>query len=233
MLTDSAECVKACDALIKFGWASKRHKESKEVSKILADVEEVRRSLKSRGKILTEHESKNLPARYGIPVTEEAGAKSPKEAANVASRIGYPVVLKVDSPDILHKTEAGAIKLNIHNESELIKAYHEIVANSQKYDPKAEIRGVLVQEMVKDAREVIVGMFRDPQFGPVIMFGLGGVFVEVLKDVSLRVAPLTRHDAEEMVREIKGHKILGAFRGKPEADINGIIDTLLSFRGCL
>jgi acyl-CoA synthetase (NDP forming) len=227
MLTDSNECVKALDALVKFGQALKRPKESKEVSKILVDVEGVRRSLKSRGKILTEYESKNLLSRYGIPITKEAVAKSPEEAAWIAGRIGYPVALKVDSPDILHKTDVDVIVLNLHSENELIKAYHKIVANAQKYNAKAEIRGVLVQEMVKDAREVMVGMSRDPQFGPVIMFGLGGVFVEVLKDVSLRVAPLTRYDAEEIVREIKGHKILGTFRGKPEADINGIIDTLL------
>jgi acyl-CoA synthetase (NDP forming) len=181
----------------------------------------------SLGKILTEYESKNLLSHYGIPITKEAVAKSPEEAVRIASRIGYPVALKVDSPDILHKTDVDVIVLNLHSENELIKAYHKIVANAQKYNAKAEIRGVLVQEMVKDAREVMVGMSRDPQFGPVIMFGLGGVFVEVLKDVSLRVAPLTRHDAEEIVREIKGHKILGTFRGKPEADIDGIIDTLL------
>ena len=105
--------------------------------------------------------------------------------------------------------------------------YHEIIAGSKKYDPKAEIRGVLVQEMVRDGREVIIGMSRDPQFGATIMFGLGGVFTEILDDISLRVAPITRNDAEEMVREVKGHKILEAFRGKPEADIEGIIDTLL------
>lgn len=229
MLMDSAECVKALDALIKFGEAIKRRKEAKEHPEPLVsvNVEEIKESLKSGGKVLTELESKNLLSRYGIPITKEAVAKSPEEAARIASRIGYPVALKVDSPDILHKTDAGAIKLDISNETELVNAYSETIANSKKHNPKAEIRGVLVQEMIGAGREVILGMSHDPQFGPTVMFGLGGVFVEVFEDVSLRVAPLTRHDAEEMVKEVKGHKILDAFRGKPEADIDGVVDTLL------
>jgi len=229
MLHDSAECVEALNALIRFGQTVKRYKDSKKAPEpeISVNVEEIKKLLKLGGKTLTEHESKNLLSRYGIPTTEEAVAKSPEEAVQIVSKIGYPVVLKIDSPDIIHKTDAGAIRLNIHNETELISAYHEVIANSKKYDPKAGIRGVLVQEMTEGSREVILGMSHDPQFGPAIMFGLGGVFVEVLKDISLRVAPLTKHDAEEMVREIKGHKILETFRGKREADLEGIIDTLL------
>jgi acetyltransferase len=109
----------------------------------------------------------------------------------------------------------------------LTDAYHGIIGNSKRYAPHAKIRGVLVQEMVKEGREVIVGMSHDPQFGPVIMFGLGGIFVEVFNDVSLRIVPLTRTDAEDMMKEVKGYKILEAFRGKPEADVEGIIDILL------
>ena len=158
---------------------------------------------------------------------KEAVAGSLEEALEIASKIGYPVVLKIDSPDITHKTDAGAIKLGISNQTELINAYNEIITNSKKYAPEARIGGVLVQEMIKGAREVIVGMSHDPQFGPIIMFGLGGIFVEVFKDVSLRVAPLTRADAEEMVKEVRGYEILKAFRGKPEADVEGIVDVLL------
>jgi len=135
--------------------------------------------------------------------------------------------LKVDSPDILHKTDVGVIKLDISDPTELINAYNEIMANASKYVPEAKIRGVLVQEMVKNAREVIVGMSHDPQFGPIVMFGLGGIFVEVFKDVSLRVAPLSRADAEEMIKEIRGYEVLKSFRGKPEADVEGIVDILL------
>ncbi len=178
-------------------------------------------------KAMTEYESKKILSCYGIPITEEAIAKSPEEAATIANSIGYPVALKVVSPQILHKTDARAIKLNIRNETELKAAYQEVIANSKRYDPKAEIQGVLAQEMVQGGREMIVGVSHDPQFGPTIMFGLGGIFVEVMKDIALRVAPITRNDAEEMIKEIKGRNILGAFRDKPEADIDSIIDTLL------
>lgn len=229
MVMDADECVNAVAGLIRFSQAVKICKEPKELvdSRVSVSVEEIKESLRLGGKTLTEHESKNLLSRYGIATTEEAIAKSAEEAAQIAKRIGYPVALKIDSPGIIHKTDANAIRLNIRSETELIQAYQDVIANSNKYDPKADIRGVLVQEMIEGGREVIVGMSRDPQFGPVVMFGLGGVFVEVLKDISLRVAPLTRRDAEEMVREIKGYKILKAFRGKSEADLEGIIDTLL------
>jgi len=183
--------------------------------------------LKAGAKSLSEHESKNLLRHYGIPVTGEAVATSSKEAAKIADMMGYPVALKVDSPDIIHKTEAGAIKLSLRNSQEVLKAYDEVITNSMKYTPNARIKGVLVQEMIEDAREVIIGISIDPQFGPTIMFGLGGVFVEVLKDVSFKVPPLSRPDAEDMIKEVKGHEMLKTFRGKPEADINAIIDVLL------
>lgn len=229
MLTDSAECVKALDALIKFAQAVERHKEAKELpeSPICVNAGEIKESLKSMSKILTEQESKELLRRYGIPITKEAVAISSEEAVEIADKIGYPVVLKVDSPDITHKTDASAVKLSVSNNAELRNAYNEIIANSKKYAPEARIRGILVQEMVKDAREVIVGMSHDPQFGPIIMFGIGGIFVEVLKDVSSRVPPLTRADAEDMIKEVRGYRTLETFRGETEADIEGIIDTLL------
>jgi acyl-CoA synthetase (NDP forming) len=230
MLIDSAECVKALDALIKFGQTLERRKASKRPSEppISVNVDKIKEGLlKLRRKILSEHESKELLSRYGILSTKEAVAHSPGETIEIASRIGYPVVLKVDSPAITHKTDAGAIKLGISNQTELINAYNQILTNSKKYAPEARIEGVLVQEMIKGARELIVGMSHDPQFGPVIMFGLGGIFVEVFKDISLRVAPLTRADAEEMVIEVRGYEILKAFRGKPEADVEGVIDVLI------
>lgn len=230
MLADAAECAKALAALVQFGQTLARHKESKKVPElsISVDAKEIEKGLMKLGrKVLSERESKELLSRYGIAATKEAVVGSSEEAVKIATQIGYPVVLKVDSPDIAHKTEAGVVKLGISNEKELIDAYKEIMGNAKKYAPQAKIRGVSVQEMVRDAREVIVGMSRDPQFGPVIMVGLGGIFVEAFKDVSLRVAPLTRADAEEMVKEVKGYKILQAFRGKSEADVEGIIDVLL------
>jgi len=229
VVADAADCVKATAALIKYSQSYKSYKETKVVTAPLlaGNVKEVKQFSKSGGKTLSEHASKEFLYRYGIPITAEAIAKSVEEAVEIAGRIGYPLVLKVDSPDIIHKTDAGAIKLNISNEAELISAYYEVLANSSKYEPKAKIRGVLVQEMVKEGREVIVGMSHDPQFGPVIIFGLGGIFTEVLKDFSLRVAPIAKTDAEQMIKEIKGYKTLEVFRGKPQADLESIIDTLL------
>ena len=230
ILSDAAECAKALHALIKFGQSLRKRKDSEKSlgSSPAAKVEKIKQGLKGlERKTLTEGESKELLSRYGIAATAEVLATSSEGAASGAAKIGYPVVLKVDSPDILHKTDAGVVRLGIANREELKAAYEEIMDNAKKYNPQARIRGVLVQEMVRDAREVIVGMSQDPQFGPVIMFGLGGIFVEVFKDISLRVAPLTRADAEEMVKEVKGYKILQAFRGKPEADVEGIVDVLL------
>lgn len=229
LLTDSAECVKALDALIKFAQAIKRYGEAREFPTLTTplNVEEIKKSLRSGSKVLSEHESKELLSRYDIPITKETVVRSSDEAAEIATKMGYPVVLKIDSTDITHKTDTGAIKLGISNQIELIEGYNEIMVDTKKYAPEARIKGVLVQEMVKDAREVIVGMSHDPQFGPVVMFGLGGLFVEVLEDVSMRVAPLTRADAESMIKEVKGYDILKSFRGKPEADVEGIIDVLL------
>jgi acetyltransferase len=179
------------------------------------------------GKSLTEHQGKELLALYDIPITGEDVATSEEHAAQIVDKIGYPVALKIDSPDILHKTEAGGLKLNITSKEELIAAYNEVLDNCRKYDPKAKINGVLVQEMVKGGTEVIVGVNNDPQFGPTIMFGLGGIFVEILKDVSLRVAPLAREDAMDMIKEIKGFKVLAGARGREKADINAIADVLV------
>lgn len=229
MLFDAAECVNAIQALVKFAEKTKKHKRLSSPSSpnIALDVGEIKQSLKFRGKMLSEHETKKLLSRYGIRTTEEAIAHSPGEAIGIANRIGYPVALKIDSPDIIHKTDAGAIQFNINNEADLESAYQSIIANSKKYDPKAEIRGVLVQEMVQEGREVIVGMSHDAQFGPIVMFGLGGVFAEVLNDISVRPIPITRDDAEEMVKEVRGYKILEAFRGKPKADIGSLVNILL------
>jgi acetyltransferase len=179
------------------------------------------------GRSLTEHQGKQLLNLYGIPITKEDVAKSEEHAVGIADNIGYPLALKIDSPDILHKTEAGALKLNIRNREELVTAYNEVLENARRYDPKAHINGVLIQEMVSGGTEVIVGVNNDSQFGPTLMFGLGGIFVEILKDVALRVAPLTREEALEMVQEIKGFKVLAGARGQAKADIQAIADVLV------
>ena len=176
---------------------------------------------------LTEHQGKEFLAQYGIPVTGEAVAGSEDDAARIATDIGFPVVMKIDSPDILHKTEAGGLRLGIKDAAEARAAYTEIMANAKAYDASARLTGVLVQEMVMGGTEVIVGLNNDPQFGPTVMFGLGGIFVEILKDVSLRVAPLTREDAEAMIREISSFEILNGARGRPKCDIDAVADVLV------
>lgn len=176
---------------------------------------------------LTEYECKQILNRYGIPITKEKLATSPEEAVQIAREIGYPVVLKIQSPQLMHKTESGGIKLNISSDEEVRTAYEEIMIKAKAYRPDAEIKGVLVQEMLRDGLEVIVGTTQDPVFGPVVMFGLGGIFVEALKDVSFRVAPLHREDVQEMIREIKGYKILQGMRGKPPVDFESLINAIL------
>jgi len=176
---------------------------------------------------LTEYDVKQVLAAYGIPVTKEAPAATAKDAVAQARRIGYPVALKVLSPDIPHKTEVGGIRLNLQTDRAVRDAYSEIVKSAERCAPHAVVTGVLVQEMLGDCVEVIIGVTRDPVFGPCVMFGLGGVFVEVMQDVSFRVAPLTASDAEEMIGEVKGARVLAGVRGKPAADTKAIIDVIL------
>ena len=144
-----------------------------------------------------------------------------------AGEIGYPVVLKVESSDILHKTEAGALRVDIRDAEMLRLAYDEILRNAREYAPSAEIDGLLVQESVTGGIEVIVGVTHDPQLGPVLLYGLGGILVELMSDVALRICPITRWDAEEMVDEIKGSRLLKGFRGRRRNDISALTDTLM------
>lgn len=176
---------------------------------------------------LTEHQGKLLLSLFDIPITEEDVATTEDEAVSIGQRVGFPLALKIDSPDILHKTEAGGLKLNITNKEELVKAYNEVLESCKNYKPEARVNGVLVQQMVKGGIEVIVGVNNDPQFGPTIMFGLGGIFVEILKDVSLRIAPVGKEEAMKMIREIKGYKVLAGARGREKADIEAIADVLV------
>ena len=148
-------------------------------------------------------------------------------AVEQTRELGCPVALKIQSGEILHKTEAGAIRLGLESDDEVRAAYDEVVASAKRFSPDAAVEGVLVQEMVKEGVEVIIGTTRDPVFGHVIMFGLGGIFVEALRDVSFRVAPVTRADAEEMIREIKGYRVLEGMRGQPAADTGAIADAIL------
>ncbi|WP_232423513.1 MULTISPECIES: acetate--CoA ligase family protein [Bacillus] len=179
------------------------------------------------GTTLSEAQASDILERYGIPTTRRTIATTAEEAIHFANSIGYPVVLKVDSADITHKTEANAIRLNVQNEREVMEAFTEIHRNATNYKPNAKINGISVQEMLPEGIEVIIGATKDPVFGPVVMFGLGGIFVEVFKDISFRVAPLSRTDAVDMIEEIKGKSLLKGARGKEHADIEAVIDVLL------
>jgi acetyl-CoA synthetase (ADP-forming) len=187
----------------------------------------IENALKEGRKYLMEHEAKSICQQYGMSVTRFKVAKDLNEALKYAKEIGYPVVFKIVSPDIIHKSDVGGVIVNIKNEEEAKKAYEKIMENVAKNKPDAKIIGIFVQEMAPTGLEVIVGAIKDPQFGHTIMFGLGGIFVEILKDVTFRIAPLTMEDAMEMIREIKGYPLLKGYRGQPPADENAIIDTIM------
>ena len=177
--------------------------------------------------ILTEIEAKRVFKGIGINTIETRLAASLKDAIAICDEIGFPVVLKIASPDITHKSDAGGVKVGLKNKAEVRKAYREIMESVKQKYPKAKIEGVSVQGMARPGIEIIIGMFKDVQFGPVIMFGLGGIFVEVLKDVSFRLIPIVRRDAEEMIKEIKGYSLLNGYRGQEPANIPSLVDILL------
>ncbi len=174
---------------------------------------------------LAEPEIRKLLQKYKIPIVKDVSVKTKEEASKAAEKLGYPVALKVISKDISHKTEVGGVEVNLKYKHEVEDAFDRICKNMKMH--KKTMQGVLVQQM-GHGYEVIVGGKTDPQFGPTIMFGLGGVWVEAMQDVSFRVCPLTEKDAEEMVREIKGYTILKGFRGKPPADIKSLVEIILN-----
>jgi acyl-CoA synthetase (NDP forming) len=179
-------------------------------------------------KALLETEAKTICVEYAIPVTTFKLAKTEREAVALAEQIRFPVVLKIVSPEIIHKSDAGGVMVNLKSAIEVQDAYRKILENAKKYNSKARIDGVLVQEMAPQSTEVIVGAIKDPQFGQTLMFGLGGIFVELLKDVTFKVAPITRQDAEEMITEVKAYPLLKGYRNTPPADINAIVTVLLN-----
>jgi len=182
----------------------------------------VDQALKDGRTALSEYESKQLLSSYQIPVTREKLVENEASLIKAAREIGYPIVLKGCSPDIFHKTEKGLISLDIRNENEALMAFKKI--SSRMNGAK---NSVLVQEMVKGKQELVAGLINDPHFGPCVMFGIGGIFTEILKDVSFRVAPLDAHDVLDMINEIKGNKILGSARGMKAVDITILTDILI------
>jgi len=172
-------------------------------------------------------EAQAIMTAYGIPTPQSEVAPTVDDAVRAARRIGYPVVLKIASPDILHKSDVGGIIVNVRGDEEVRRGYDTLIERAREHSPDATIWGVQVQEMVTDAREVIIGMNRDPQFGPVIMFGLGGIYVEVLRDVTFRVAPMSEDQARAMVGSIRSYPLLRGVRGQEPADVDAVVDTIL------
>lgn len=169
--------------------------------------------------VLTEIEAKQILGEAGINCTPTVLATTKEKAVSISEEIGYPVVLKVSSVDITHKSDAGGVKVNLADRAAVEKAYDEIMESCRKYKADANIEGVAVQGMATVGTEIIMGMIKDASFGPVVMFGLGGVLVEVLKDVSFRIVPIEKADAEEMTTEIQGKKLLEGYRGQDPADV--------------
>ncbi|MDP2675572.1 MAG: acetate--CoA ligase family protein [Dehalococcoidia bacterium] len=183
---------------------------------------------KAQGRtVLSEIESKQVLEEAGVPIATARLAETAEEAVNAAKGFGYPVVLKVVSPDVTHKSDVGGVRLGLDSPEAVTAAFAEIVETVKKRQPDARIEGVAVQKMARPGIEVIIGMSKDPQFGPVLMFGLGGILVEVLKDVAFRIVPLEPRDARQMVREIKGFPVLQGFRGQEPADLEALEKLLL------
>lgn len=215
--------------LTQYGWWVKRpltgikkyeDVDKKEVEAILRKAKEEKR------KFLPEPESYALLQAYGFPLVPFALVKTEEECLEQAERLGFPVVLKVVSPQILHKIDVGGVRLNLEDPEHAARAFREMTTNIKQKIPQAEIWGFLVQKMIKGGKETILGLKRDPLFGPVIMFGLGGVYVEATRDVSFRIAPLRELTAARMIREIRGYRILEGFRGEERSDVEKIEECL-------
>lgn len=192
---------------------------------ILDDI--LNKAREEKRTVLTEIEAKQILSEAGINCTGTRLAATREEAVAISEKIGYPVVLKISSVDITHKSDAGGVKVNLPDKTAVEQAFDEIMASCTARHPDADIEGVAVQGMARAGTEVIIGMTKDPSFGPVLMFGLGGIFVEVLKDVAFRIVPLDKHDASEMIGEIKGKQLLEGYRGQDPADIPCLEEMLL------
>ena len=223
------DAVAALDAMLSYRrWREKPPRQYRHVD---ADTAKVRRTFASvigqHRHDLIESEARNVLEAYGFRLPVSHMARTTKEAVRAASEIGFPVVMKIASPDVLHKSDMGGVRVGLDTEAMVEEAFFDITTNIQHRQPQARILGVMVQEMVQQGKEVILGISRDMQFGPMIMFGLGGIYVEVLKDVSFRIAPLSVESADAMIREIRAFPLLRGVRGEPPADIEGLRDALL------
>jgi acyl-CoA synthetase (NDP forming) len=178
--------------------------------------------------VLTEVEAKEIMQSAGVPVVKTILAKTKNEALQLSEQIGFPIVAKIVAPDITHKSDAGGVRMNISDRVQMEQAWDDLMSNAQAAFPNSQIDGVAVQPQAPEGTEVIIGGSQDPQFGPIVMFGLGGVFVEILKDVSFRIVPLSDNDASEMITDIKSYKVLEGYRGNAAADTSAIQKALVA-----
>jgi acetyltransferase len=191
-------------------------------------VKQVFERVRSEGRLsLGDAESREIMEAYGLRIPRSILAKNVEEAVAAADSIGYPVVMKIASPDILHKSDIGGVRVNVRDGDQVRDLFDLLVYRAQRSVPDAQIWGVLVQEMVSKGKETIIGVNRDPQFGPLLMFGLGGIYVEVFKDVTFRIAPVSEQEAVEMVQEIRSYHLLRGVRGEKPSDLVAITDTIL------
>lgn len=223
------DCVRAIDALTNY----KRIRELPQPDMVHFDVEKdraetlIKRARQAGRYALTELEAREIIRAYGFALPESRLAETSDEAVGIANSIGYPVVIKVASPDILHKSDVGAVKVGLKNEKEVRDSFLEVILNSKRYMPRAEILGAVVQEMVIGGREFILGISHDDQFGHLIMLGLGGIYVEVLKDVTFRVAPIDARQADSMMAELRSYPLLQGVRGEKPLDVAALKNCML------
>lgn len=228
-LRGTPETLHALQALEQFAAFQRRPPRESEIARLAPDHLPFWRERLAAGRPMDEFEGRKLLADYGIPGPREATAPDEDTAIQRAAEIGYPVVLKILSPDIQHKTEAGGVRLGVADEDALRAAYREVIQSARAYKPEARLDGVLIQEMIPgESVEVILGILQDDSFGPVMVLGSGGVLVELVKDSVLRLPPLTRAEARGMVEKIRGSKLLKGFRGRPAADIEALMDALMA-----
>jgi acyl-CoA synthetase (NDP forming) len=202
-------------------------KEGYEVRYVVSTTSIIEQARSQGRTLLTEIEAKEILAEAGIPITQTRLASTADEAVRMAEEIGFPVVLKIVSPEITHKSDVGGVRLNLQTPDQVREAFDAIMAAVRQARPDAAIQGVAVQKMARPGTEVIIGLTRDPQFGPVLMFGMGGVLVEVLQDVAFRVVPISGKDADQMIREIKAFPLLEGYRGQEPANLDALKGILL------
>lgn len=220
--------IRALKAMVRFThWSKAQEGKVHEFKANKKKVGQIFAKVRAEGrKNLLEEEGQEVLKAYGVPLPKSILATKDREAVSAAKKIGYPVVMKIASPQIIHKSDAGGVKVGLKTPQEVKKAFREIIKNAKKYDRKATIKGVLVQEMVKGGKETIIGSKQEPGFGPVVMFGMGGIYVEVLKDVTFRVAPVTDSEADEMISSIKTNKLLQGVRGEKPSDVQKLSESI-------